>query len=97
MVYKAALQPTNAVGNWIEPENSGLFNVAESNGANDVLALSDTGAVLPNDFPPVADGTSVSFGSDASDGVAIQAVWNDSAATVEAVPAPSIGHGLPVL
>ncbi len=72
---------------WIEPENSGLVNLVQntspSNGV--VHVVSDT-SPLPG-LASSVDGSSVPFGSDASDGVAIVAVYHDKAATSE-VPEP---------
>jgi hypothetical protein len=72
---------------WIEPENNGLVNLVQntspSNGVVDVTSDTNPLAALGSSV----DGSSIPFGSDTSDEMAINAVYHDNAATSE-VPEP---------
>ena len=71
----------NTAANWTEPEDSSLFNYVEFIGTprNRLIVHSDaTRFGSPHEFPLGANGTSVNFGIDLSDNVAVQAVFNDN-------------------
>jgi len=77
---------TNSVVNWIEPEDSTLFNWVADNGSDRQLVASDAGNF--GQGPNVADGTNVAFGTDESDQEAVMAVFHDLG-DVPAIPEPS--------
>jgi hypothetical protein len=76
--------------NWVEP-NSGLGNsvVLGSPGIPRFLVTSD----ITNNFPPVADESTVNIGTDSSNGAPISMTFDDDAATAE-VPDTGSTFGL---
>jgi hypothetical protein len=70
---------------WVEPENSNAVNLVQDAGpaGNGFFRVfSGTGKAF---LPLTANGMSVTFGTDASDGIAIAATFNDNGDT-DAVP-----------
>lgn len=77
-----------AAGNWIEPENSSQFNNVSANGTNQLVVVSDSAVTVGQLSTPVADGTTIGFGSDANNESEVLATFHDLASTTE-VPEPS--------
>jgi VPDSG-CTERM motif len=68
---------------WVEPENSNQINIVEEFPVDSIFLNVFSDELNTTPFPVYGNGSSVPFGTDPSDGIAISATFNDNAATAE--------------